>query len=158
MTSTTKLLREGKGHTETANGYVITPKFRVSYPHLFKPSAGPNGGKEKYSISMIFDPNEVDLKKLKAYAKATRVEHFGKDYKKPSNFKTPFRDGGERPNDPAYEGKIFINCNTERKPVVVDTKNREINSGEAGDEASIYAGCYARAEISCYCYGGGKTG
>ena len=158
MTTTTKLLKEGLGHTETANGFVITPKFRVSYPHLFKPSGNKFNDKMKYSISMLFDESEVDLKKLKAFAKSVVADRFGKDYKMPSNFTKPFRQGDERPNDPAYENMVFINCNTERRPAVVNQRNLEINSGEPGDEASIYAGCYARAEVSCYAYGGLDTG
>jgi hypothetical protein len=157
MNARIKLLKEGKSHTEMSDGSVLTPKFRVSYPHLTKATPGPNGGKEKYSLSMIFDEKSVDLTNLKALAKKAMVDKFGKDYKKPSNFKSPFRNGDERPNDPAYEGKVFINASTEIRPVVVDQKRREITSTQVGDEDAIYAGCYGIAQLSAYAYGGAGT-
>lgn len=52
----------------TASRILITPECRMSFPNLVKPRAFQQGGKEKgeprYSVEMIFDPN--DLGKFKA--------------------------------------------------------------------------------------------
>ena len=60
----------------------------------------------------------------------------------------PLRDGDEeRSDDPAFEGMMFINANSTRKPAIVD---KDLNAIMSKDE--FYSGCYGRASINFYAY------
>lgn len=135
---------------------ILTPKFRVSYPKVFKPEVNKLSGKTEYSVVALFD-KDADLKVLKEAAKKAIEEKWGKDpAKHPKNLKSPFRDQAEKAKDvegkrvlPAghTEGAIFMNLKTTKRPGVVDEHVQSII-----DESMFYAGCYARASVSCYAY------
>jgi hypothetical protein len=123
---------------------ILTPEFRVSFPKVFKPEAGMNGeGPEYYSLVMLF-PKTADLSALKAAHAAAIKEKWGD--KKPANLRSPFRDGDEKELD-GYEGTIYITVKSKDKPGLVNAAKEKIV-----DEAEFYAGCYARATLSCYAY------
>lgn len=131
---------------------VMTPVFRVSYPNVFKPKRNELSGKDEYSIVALFEKG-ADLSELKKAAAKAIEEKWGPDKAKwPSNIRTPFRDQGEKDGEkgmPAgYEkGAIFLNLKSSQRPGVVDSKVVDII-----DESEFYAGCYARATVSCYAY------
>ena len=128
---------------------IMTPEFRVSFAHVFEPHAFSEGDEKKYSVVMLFDENE-DLSKLKALAAATAKEKWGK--KIPANMRNPFRKGSEKPNLDGYEGKIFVTASSKMKPGLVDKDVQAII-----DKEEFYSGCYARATVTCYAYGGPGT-
>ena len=131
---------------------VTTPVFRVSFPNLFKPSkpkGAPAEQEPKYSVTLLFSPGE-DLSKLKKACEAACKEKWGDDI--PTNLNTPFRDQGEKDFDGYEKGAIFINCNSKQKPGVVNASVEPII-----DDSEIYAGCYGRATVRAYAYGGKGT-
>jgi hypothetical protein len=129
-----------------------TPKFRVSWPKVFKPELNKLSGKTEYSITALF-PKGTDLSAMKKAAENAIIEKWGADkIKWPKTLKSPFRDQGEKEVDgslPAgYEkGAIFINLKSKNKPGVVDQNVQAIL-----DEADFYAGCYAIASVNAYAY------
>lgn len=124
---------------------VMTPEFRVSFPHVFKAQKPMNEGAEpKYGISMLF-PKGADLSKLKAIAKEAIQEKWGD--KPPKNLRSPFRDQGEKEYSGYEEGAIFVNATSKMKPGIVDRNREDIIS-----EEDFYAGCYARATIRAFAY------
>ena len=131
---------------------VVTPKFRVSYPNVFKPKLNELSGKEEFSLVALFEAGE-DLSKLQAAVKAAIVKKWGSDSSKhPKNLRTPFRDQSDREKDgklPAGHtaGAIFINLKSQDRPGVVDASVQPIL-----DEKEFYAGCYARASVNAYAY------
>jgi len=135
---------------------VTTPKFRVSYPKVFKPEVNKLSGKTEYSVVALFDKG-ADLSALKAAAKQAVIDKWGPDpAKHPKNLKSPFRDQAEKAKEvdgkrilPAghTEGAIFMNLKSTQRPGVVDQNVQPIL-----DESTFYAGCYARASVSCYAY------
>ncbi len=138
---------------------IVTPEFRVSYPNVFKARKNDMNGKDEYSIVALFKKGE-DLSKLKAAAEEAMAKKFGADKKKwPKNFKTPFRDQGEKEKtaddgsvflpDGYVAGAIFMNLRSQRRPIVVDRGRNEITPDR---EEDFYPGCYARANVSCYAY------
>jgi hypothetical protein len=138
---------------------IVTPEFRVSYPNVFKARKNDMNGKDEYSIVALFKKGE-DLSKLKAAAEEAMAKKFGADKKKwPKNFKTPFRDQGEKEKtaddgstflpEGYVAGAIFMNLRSQRRPIVVDRQRNEITPDR---EEDFYPGCYARANISCYAY------
>ena len=129
----------------------MTPKFRVSFPQLFEPSAMDENSKPKYGVTMLF-PKDVSLAKLKkAHDKALEegIEKLWKG-KKPKNLRSPFRDGDEEEDycdKDGYADHIFVRASSLQKPGVIDADKDKIS-----DPAEVYAGCYARATVVAYAY------
>ena len=134
-----------------------TPEFRVSYPNVFKPKKNDLNGKDEYSLVALFKKGE-NLEGLKKTAMDAIVKKWGSDKSKwPTNLRTPFRDQNERMKEgklpDGYEaGAIFINLRATQRPGLV-----EINPGnnaleDITDTSKFYAGCFAKATVSCYAY------
>lgn len=134
-----------------------TPKFRVSYPSVFKPRKNDLNGKDEYSVQALFAPGE-NLDKLKEAAKAACEKKWGKDATKwPPNLRSPFRDQADRAKknekgdmvlpEGYVAGAKYLNLKSERKPGVVDGQVQPIL-----DQTHFYAGCYAIAVVEAYAY------
>ncbi len=150
--------------TEAApsNGKLTTPVFRLSFPSLFEPKAGPGAGaKEKYRLVMLFDKKE-DLRALKKLAFDAIVSKWGSDKAKwPANLRTinlttfltvsgkdgwPFRDGDAQNYD-GYPGMVSVPASSEVRPIVVDQKLKPVL-----DKSDVYPGCYCRASINAFAW------
>lgn len=124
---------------------ILTPMFRVSYPHVFKPTAMGNA-EPKYSISMLFD-KKADLSVIKLAIKHAKIDEFGPDEKNwPKGIASCVTDG----DDPKFEDKeghaghwiVKATSYESAKPGVVDQ-----NADPIINQADFYPGCYARAQI-----------
>lgn len=133
---------------------MITPEFRVSYPHIFKPQAPKPTDKKKYSITMLF-PKDSDLmgigldKKpisIKQIIKNAKVAAFGPDKSKWPELESPVQDGDDPKfaDKDGYKGHWVIKASTseEQRPGVVGPDATPIT-----DPAAVYPGCYARAYV-----------
>lgn len=128
---------------------IITPKFRVSFPNVFRPQAPMQGstGEAKYGLQMLFAKGE-NIDELKKLAHEACAEKWGSDKAKwPKNLRSPFRDQGEKDYDGYVEGAIFVSATSKLKPGLVDKNNRDIIS-----EDDFYPGCYARAQVNAFAY------
>lgn len=141
---------------------IITPKARLSYPHLFEPWAGVNpkpGQEPKYSCSLVFEPDVVnlpdDLKEMKS-AVVAAGQLFWPSGKfetmlKEGRLRMPFRDDGEKKGYPP--GAIFINPRTTGKPgIVMPHAGEDGKPVELTDQELIYAGCYVRGSVTAFGY------
>lgn len=124
---------------------IVTPEFRVSFPSLDKPDER-NG--DKYVITMLFD-KKTDIGALKAAAKSAAIAKWGD--KIPSGLASPFADGDEKDCD-GYAGHIVVKAKTKIRPTLLDRDKQEIL-----DPREVYAGCYARASVVPFAYGGKGT-
>lgn len=132
---------------------VVTGKVRFCYVNVFEPTALNDGDIPKYNICILIPKS--DTKTLEAIRNAVEAAKTAgkskladKNGKIPSTIKLPLRDGDEeRSDDPAYEGMMFINANSTRKPTVVDKDLNPIMSQE-----EFYSGCYGRASINFYAF------
>ena len=134
---------------------VITGIVRFSYANVFDPKPSMNGGKDKYSVSLII--KKSDTQTIDAINKAieaaynegqAKLKGTGKTVPPLAQIKTPLRDGDtDRPDDPAYAGCYFINANSDNKPGIVD-----VNCNPIIDRSECYSGCYGRASLNMYCY------
>lgn len=139
---------------------VMTPKFRINFPSLFKMQKNKLSGKEEYSCQALF-PKGADLSGLKAAAKEAVEAEWGTNPSKwPKKLKMPFRDQKERANNDGVlpmgheEGAIFMTLKSNQRPGVVDAQVQEII-----DESAIKSGDWCRATIRPYTYdSGGNTG
>lgn len=141
---------------------IITPEFRVSYPHLFKANAF-GGGKPKFSVTMLF-PKKGDLSVLRKAMTAAKLEKFGPKKNWPADLASPVTDG-DAPAKPGKEERtgyaghwvIKATANEDSRPTVVDE-----NAQTVMDAKVIYPGCYARAAIFAYIWefpvGSGRFG
>lgn len=130
--------------TKTKINKVTTPEFRASFPALFKAESF-NGGKEKFSVVMVF-PKSTDLKALKDAARAAVDAKWPTG--RPANLRTPFRDGSEKGDLEGFgPDTVFVTATTTRKPGLVDRQLQPIIEPER-----FYAGCYARATVSAFAY------
>ena len=107
---------------------------RLSYANIWEPKSI-NGGKEKYSVSLIIPKS--DQKTVSAIEKAIDAaiqEGIGKfGGKKPNKaaLKLPLRDGDVERDDAAYQDSYFINANltptvTVESPVAWVTSKRSV--------------------------------
>ena len=132
---------------------VVTGKVRFCYVNVFEPTALNDGDTPKYNICILIPKS--DTKTLEAIRNAVEAAKTAgkskladKNGKIPSTIKLPLRDGDEeRSDDPAYEGMMFINANSTRKPSIVDKDLNPIMSQE-----EFYSGCYGRASINFYAF------
>lgn len=132
---------------------VVTGKVRFCYTNVFEPVAMNEGDTPKYSICILIPKS--DTKTLNAINKAIeaakvegKAKLADKNGKIPSTIKTPLRDGDEeRGDDPAFADMMFINANSNRKPVIVD---KALNPIMEKDE--FYSGCYGRASLNFYAF------
>lgn len=131
-------------------GNILTPEFRASFVYAFRPQASLEEGKEpKYSVTMLFKKG-ADLTALKKVAHQAAVEKWGD--KIPPNLYSPFRDQGEKDYDGYEAGAIFLTATSKQKPGVVDQNVQDIIN-----EADFYSGCWARATVRAFAYGGAGT-
>lgn len=135
---------------------VITgPRTVFSYANVWDPKPSLNGGKPKYSVSLII--KKSDTKTIDAINKAIKAAYEEGEGKLKgtskvvpalSDIKTPLRDGDkDRAGDPAYEGSYFINCNSDTAPDIVDAQCNPVIS-----RSDCYSGCVGRASINLYAY------
>jgi len=125
---------------------IVTPEFRVSFPALFEPK-GFEGQDPKYKVNMLFSKS-TDLSSLKKLANDAILEKWPTKEKRPTNIRTPFRDGDkDKADQDGYQDCIFVAATSKMKPGVVDSELNPILDAE-----EMYAGCYARASITAYAY------
>lgn len=134
---------------------VITgPNTRLSYANVWEPKAI-NGGKLKYSVSLIIRKNDkVTVNKIKTAIQAayeegqTKLKGNGKSIPPLAAIKTPLRDGDiERPDDKDYAGCYFINASSDTAPGIVDADRQPII-----ERSEVYSGVYGRASINFYAF------
>lgn len=129
---------------------VLTGKVRASYANVWTPKAIEEGQDAKYSISLLIPKSDKKtIAKIEAAIQAAKEEGKAKfGGKIPKVLKTPLRDGDEeRPDDENYEGMMFINANSARKPGIVDKDVEPII-----DQDEFYSGCYCRATVNFYAF------
>ena len=127
---------------------VLTPEFRVSYPHVFKAQAIKPTDKPKFSVTMLF-PKNSDLSSLKEAMKQAKIAEFGSKENWPDDLESPVVDGDnpKHADKEGYKGHWVIKASTneDQRPGVVDENVQPIV-----DQAKFYPGCYARAYIYAY--------
>lgn len=145
---------------------VVTPEFRVSFPHLFKAQAMPGtANKPKFSISMLFE-KDTDLTEVKKAIFAAKRARFGADKTSWPEIPSAFGDGDgaagldkSKKRREGYAGHWVLKASSgeDNQPVLVNRDGQPIIKA-----ADFYAGCYARAYITAYVWefpeGSGKFG
>lgn len=144
-----------KENNKLAGVKVTTPPFRLAFEHVYKPHLAPQAKEPKFSIRALFPKTGKPLKELngktpeqflKGIAKQAAAEAWGKDPKKWPKINWPFKDGDEKSDYSGHEGHFFINADSNQAP---ELYSRDAQRLDAMDDRTIYAGCYARARLTC---------
>ena len=151
-------------------GIVTLKKVRLSFPHLFEPSASIEGGPKKFRATFLMDPNtpegKANMKVLNAALDKAAIgvwktkEKADKIRNKLDSDRSGLRDGDDATNKEGdvysgYEGMMYIGATNGRKPKVLRRDKSVIDSTEA---AEIYAGCYCNAVVSVWATNAEKHG
>lgn len=143
------------------NTMIITPVFRLSYPHIFEKSHNELANRDQYDLVMLFDKkNKAELKSMYDLMKKVAEFRFGPN---PKGLRNPFKDGDTATNqagdlisekNPSYIGQLVLSSWSKNQPGVVNHKNQVIL-----DHDEVYGGCYCKAQLNCYAYEtGGNRG
>jgi len=128
---------------------------RLSFPALFTPKAGADGGAAKFSASFLLDPNdpkhaatikeinagidEVGGAKWGAKAKVTLTGLRAQD-------RVALHDGNTKAQFQGYEGMMFVSCSSATRPLVIDRDRSPLSEADG----RVYAGCYVNATIELW--------
>ena len=126
---------------------------RLSYAHIWEPRTEEDGSRGKYSACLLIPKDDkATLKKIQAAVEAAKKEGKSKLANKngiiPNNIHVPLRDADEEGRtDEAYEGMMFLNASSKRRPQIVDRHVERIE-----DEEEVYSGCYCNVTVNFYAY------
>lgn len=142
---------------------VITPVFRVSFPHVFaaqtfKDKATGAQSEPKFGVTAVFDVKYIEANPrekvrwngMMALANEAALEFFKKPLDKlPANFKKPVRDGEEKEELAGFgPGLKFCSITSKMRPGIVAADGVT----PVTDADAFYPGCYARATVTAYGY------
>ncbi len=138
---------------------MITPEFRVSYPHVFKAQSPKPTDKPKFSVTMLF-PKDSELmgqtvdgkpRGIKEVIKNAKLAQFGDKANWPEDLQSPVTDGDlpKHASKDGYKGHWVIKASTgeDQRPGVVDADGVPIT-----EASTFYPGCYARAYVYAYAW------
>lgn len=97
----------------------------LSYPDLFEPK--PYKGKIYYSIDVILDKTDAQVKELKTAVHDVCVEAFGEDQSEWPEKIAGVQNGDDREDQQGYKGKRFIKAQTQQPVPVVDFSGKSFN-------------------------------
>ena len=136
---------------------VISNPCRLSYPALFQPKAGPNGGAEKYSASIIIPKSDAQTIQLISSAiqqeiDAARQPNGAWKGANPPQPSVTLYDGDQpqKSGEPWGEecrGCYVLRTSSSSKPDVVDEFGNK-----AMDATKFYAGCYCYFSVNFAAY------
>lgn len=144
---------------------IMLRNVRLSYEHIFTPSAFDDSQDAKYSATFIIPKNHPDLPAVKkAYFEAGQ-ETFPSDFNGgawPRGYTCSLKDADKdtdsngtllaEKND-AYKGCYILEANSTRRPVALDRRKAAVTE----DDGIIYSGCYVNASLAAAGYTFGKV-
>ena len=144
---------------------VMLRNVRLSYEHIFTPSAFDDSQDAKYSATFIIPKDHADLPALKRAMFEAGQETFPSDFAGtgwPKGYTCSLKDAdkdtdsnGELLADKneAYKGCYILEANSVRRPLVVGRRKEAITE----EDGIIYSGCYVNASLGAAGYTFGKV-
>jgi hypothetical protein len=134
--------------TQEQSTKVVIGPVRLSYLHIWEPSAMEGQTEKKYSASLIIPKDDKKtIAQINAAMDAAKEQGKASKWggKIPKKMWNPLQDGDVEKEDEAYENSYFINAKAATKPGIVDKNRQPIL---AQDE--VYSGCYGYVSITFY--------
>jgi hypothetical protein len=122
---------------------MMTGIVRLAFVNALVAKPNPSGAL-KYSATLLIEPNDPMIPLMKECIKEAAIEKWAD--KIPKGLRNPIRDGNEK-DYAGFAGHLFVSCNSDNKPGVVDAAAKPIN-----EESRIYSGCWARVDINFFGY------
>lgn len=144
---------------------IMLRNVRLSYEHIFKPTAFDDTQDAKYSATFILPKDHADLNALKKAFFEAGQEIFPSDFTGtgwPRGYTCSLKDADKDTDstgtllaekNEAYRGCYILEANSTRRPLVI---NRD-KSAVAEDDGIIYSGCYVNASLAAAGYTFGKV-
>lgn len=145
---------------------VMLRNVRLSYEHIFTPSALDDSQEPKYSATFIIPKDHADLPALRRALFEAGAEKFPAAFNAkawPAGYTCALKDGDKDTNDagevlseknPEYAGAFVFKASAaaSRRPLTIGRKKEAITEADG----IIYSGCYVNASIAVAGYEFGK--
>ena len=144
---------------------IMLRNVRLSYEHIFKPTAFEEGQDPKYSATFIIPKDHPDLPAVKRAMFEAGQETFAADFKAgawPRGYTCSLKDADKDTDslgdvlaekNPAYAGCYVLEANSTRRPVILDRTKAAV----VEEDGLIYSGCYVNASLNAAGYTFGKV-
>lgn len=144
---------------------VMLRNVRLSYEHIFTPTAFEEGQPAKFSATFIIPKDHPDLPALKRAmfdAGKGGFDAFSESKGWPKGYTCSLKDAdkdtdsnGELLADknPAYKGCYILEANSTKRPLVIGRRKEAITE----EDGVIYSGCYVNASLAASDYTFGKV-
>lgn len=124
---------------------------RLSFEHIFKPSAGPNGGEERFSAALILEgKNNPQLPKIRKAINDVAEARWGSRAKaelaKLQSQDRIFLRDGDNSDRAEYAGHWYFNASNKTRPLVVDVDKTPLTEADG----KPYSGCYVNMLIEVW--------
>lgn len=124
---------------------------RLSFEHIFNPSAGPNGGAEKFSAALILEgKNNPQLPKIRKAINDVAEAQWGSRAKaelaKLQSQDRIFLRDGDNSGRAEYAGHWYFNASNKTRPLVVDVDKTPLTEADG----KPYSGCYVNMLIEVW--------
>lgn len=145
---------------------IMLRNVRLSYEHIFTPSAFDDSQAAKYSATLIIPKDHPDVKALKTALFEAGQEKYpaafvsGKGW--PKGYTCALKDADSDLNaegetlaekNPEYKGCYILKADSTRRPVVVDRGKAALTEADG----VIYSGCYINVSTAAAAYEFGKV-
>lgn len=116
---------------------------RLSFPHLFEPTAFEGDKNPKYQATFLMQKGSEDHLAVAQAIKECIAEKWGKA---PAGLTHCLRDGSEKDHDGYGPDVVFVCAKKETKPSAYNSRGEPVTERDG----VIYAGCWVRANITIY--------
>lgn len=132
---------------------------RLSFPHLFEPTAFKPGDIPKYKATLLIEQGSPQAKVIDDAIKAVAQAKWGvkgdsviKSIRGNPN-KFCYQDGNTKEYD-GYEGMMALTAGNKVRPLVIDRDKSPLTSADGRP----YAGCYVNATVEFFAYDNSGNG
>lgn len=130
---------------------ILNLSGRLSFEHIFNPSAGPNGGAEKFSAALILEgKNNPQLPKIRKAINDVAEAQWGSRAKaelaKLQSQDRIFLRDGDNSGRAEYAGHWYFNASNKTRPLVVDVDKTPLTEADG----KPYSGCYVNMLIEVW--------
>jgi hypothetical protein len=144
---------------DSKNDFLLTPRFTMCFPELFKAVDPFNNGRPKFGVLAVWDPSSFTDEEKKLWAAIlVRVDEecvrvHGKKWdalKRQRTFKSGILPAEEKEKfgPPFVEGNLMSNLTTTMPPGICDWTKADVLEGSP----LVYPGARARCKVSVYAF------
>ena len=130
---------------------IIEIQGRLSFEHIFKASAGNNGGDPKFSANLLIAKGGAEEQQVQSAIERAAKDRWGA---KAPQILAQLRGqdrvcihNGDLKSYDGYAGMDYVAASNPNRPVVVNRRGQPVAEGESG---APYSGCYVRMNLEIW--------